>query len=177
MKKTLLICLLPFLTFVACNNQPSKEDSIEKINKLESQVFAQKTAIVNMELANSLVKEYELFAESFKGDSLAPNYLFKAGEILMNIKSSEQAIMCFGKIVKEYPKYGKVGDCVFLQAFIYETQLNNIDQAKGFYEKFLKDYPNHQLADDAKASIDNLGKSLEDIVKGFEEKAAQDSVK
>lgn len=30
------------------------------------------------------------------------------------------------------------------------------------------EFPNHEMADDARASIDNLGKSPEEIIRGFE---------
>jgi TolA-binding protein len=37
------------------------------------------------------------------------------------------------------------------------------------YEAFLKKYPNDDFADDAQFLLKNLGKSPEEIIKGFEQ--------
>ena len=60
--------------------------------------------------------------------------------------------------------------CLFLQGFVYESQLHNIIRAKEAYTEFIRKYPRHQLAKDAQFSIENLGKSDEELIKMFEEK-------
>ena len=59
---------------------------------------------------------------------------------------------------------------MFLQGFIYETQLNDTSKARVIYEQVIQKYPNTQFAIDSKASIDNLGKTPEQLIKEFEAK-------
>jgi hypothetical protein len=64
-----------------------------------------------------------------------------------------------------------------MQAFLYETVLNDKEKAKAKYEEFIKSYPQHPLVSSAKASFDqiNSGMSDEQLIKMFEQK--QDSAK
>ena len=52
--------------------------------------------------------------------------------------------------------------------FVQENYSGNLDEARRIYQLFLMEFPNHEMADDARASIDNLGKSPEEIIRGFE---------
>ena len=50
--------------------------------------------------------------------------------------------------------------------------------AKKYYTLFLQNYPNASMAKDVQFSLQNLGRSADDIVKEFEEKLKlQDSLK
>ena len=51
-----------------------------------------------------------------------------------------------------------------------ETQLNDTSKARVIYEQVIQKYPNTQFAIDSKASIDNLGKTPEQLIKEFEAK-------
>ena len=63
---------------------------------------------------------------------------------------------------------------MFLVAFIYDTYLKQLDQAKTAYEKVIEKYPNHHLTRDAKLSIEHLGMSDEELIKMFEEKQKEE---
>ena len=45
-----------------------------------------------------------------------------------------------------------------------------MEQAKKSYEEFIAAFPNHELAKSANYSLQNLGKSPEDIINSFENK-------
>jgi len=83
---------------------------------------------------------------------------------------SQKAIELFDRLMVEYPDYEKVPECLFMKAFIYDNNLQEYDKAKEVYLEFLEKYPDDEFADDARASINNLGKSLEEIIREFEEK-------
>ena len=88
----------------------------------------------------------------------------------MNLNHSTKAIVYLNRFEKEFQDHNKMPYCIFFQAFIYENQMNNLEKAKLYYQRFINEYPNHELVDDAETSIKNLGRSLEDIIKDFEEK-------
>jgi TolA-binding protein len=103
--------------------------------------------------------------------------LFKAGDFSMGLEKSEQAIMYFDQIIANYPAFEKLPYCLFLKGFIYENQMGNMDQAKEVYLEFLNKYPDHEMAESARFSIKNLGKSPEELIKEFEKNQQTDSVR
>jgi len=115
-----------------------------------------------------MIQAYENFVEAYPQDSLTPEYLYKSSEIAMNLQMAGRAIEGFQKILDNYPDFDKRAFCIFLQAFIYENQMQQYDTAKQLYQEFLEKYPSHDLAEDAMVSIQNMGKSLEELIKSWE---------
>ena len=177
--KQSIIALFLILSFAACNNngpdvtvqdpgKPVRDTLIHNIEMLEQQISTQQT--VDYKFAAELVAAYLDFFNNYPKDALAADYLFKAGEVSMNIKQSEKAIEFLKKLIDLYPNYKKASFALFLEGFIYETQLRDMNKAKEIYTQVIQLYPNTRIADDAKASIANLGKSDEELIKEFEEK-------
>jgi len=158
------------LVLFACS---TKDDSVDMINQLEIDLYSNTEKAFDPEIAENLVTQYEQFVESNPNDSLAASYLFKGAELAMSMSSSEKSIELYNRVYKEYPDYAKAATAVFLIGFVNETQIKNLAEAQKHYRKFIADYPNHNLIDDAKFSLDNLGKSDEDIIKEFEAKLAK----
>ncbi len=126
----------------------------------------------NRDKANNLIGLYIEFADKFQDDSSSGTYLFKAGDMAFRIRQPQQALELFGR-VQRYPANAKAAVALFLQGFINETELNDKVKAKEYYESFLQKYPNHELAKDVRITIQNLGKSDEQLVREFEEKLKQ----
>lgn len=175
MKKYInLFFVLLLISMISCKSEKSvKETEISKIKGLESQIYNDSTHSINHKVVIKLIDAYSHYASEFSDDSLAPKYLFKAGEIAMNTHMGTQSVFYFNKLQNNYPTYKKIPYCIFLQAFVYDSQLKKYDKAKEYYNLFITKYPNNELVKDAKISIKNLGKSLDEIVKEFEEKKAE----
>lgn len=123
-----------------------------------------------LQMANKLVQEYIAYADAHKDSEEAPKYLYDAANLSMNLNNATAALELFNRIIYQYPDFEKVPECMFLMGFIFENNLQNFGKAKELYEMFLAKYPNHDFADDARISIDNMGKPLEELVKEFEAK-------
>ena len=158
------------LVAVSCNVDKEKKTLRSKISELEAFTYSDTTRQLNRDKAMELMQAYTDFADSYPDDSLTAEYLFKGGEIAMNISMPGPAIEYFQRILNRNPKFDKVPYCLFLQAFIYENQLGQLETAKSLYQQFLDLYPDHEMAKDARASIDNMGKSLEELIKEWESK-------
>ena len=162
MKKIIVLLLIAGF-FVGCNsNDPAK-----RIEELEKQVFANEKAIDPV-IASDLVSAYCDYADANPSDAMAPEYLFKAMDVSMNLNEPQRTIYIIDKLLKEYPDYPRTQAALFVKAFIFETKYNNIDMAKKLYEQYLEQYPNGEFANDCRASIENLGLTLEELVKKFE---------
>ena len=164
MKKIIVLLLIAGF-FVGCNsNDPAK-----RIEKLEKQAFSTEKAI-DPKVASDLVAAYCDFADANPEDAMAPEYLFKAMDVSMNLNEPQHTIYIIDKLLKDYPDYPRTQAALFVKAFIFETRYNNLDMAKKLYEQYLSQYPDGEFANDCRASIENLGLSPEELVKKFENK-------
>ncbi|MCB2220126.1 MAG: tetratricopeptide repeat protein [Bacteroidetes bacterium] len=156
------------LIFVACTSP--QEKSKADIKSMEDSLFSDETKMVDRVKAKELITMYVTYADNYPTDPETPATLFKAGDMAMNLNQARQAIQIFDRIMDQYPDYEKTPQCLFLKGYIYENDLNDLNTAKKIYEEFLEKYPDDEFADDAKISIQNLGKSPEELIREFEEK-------
>ncbi len=187
----LFISLIVIFLFNACNNS-SKEnsedegkteyvaiskmsmESLEKEIKKREKALKQDSTKMDKRKAADLMEAYATYAERFSNRANSADRLFKAGELAMGLNHTTTAIKYLTKVYDEYPDYEKRPYSLFLHAFVLENQAQDLEQAKSLYEKFIAEYPTHAMADDAKYSIDNMGKSPEELIREFE---IRDSIK
>lgn len=165
MKKTLLagtfiLALLSLLS--ACKNSTPTE-TIDKA-VAEYQQSAKQTGMPSKGKADTLLQAYQAFVDQNPNDAQTPEYLFKMGEIYQFHQQYDKGIATYQTIIDKYPKYDKAPQAMFLMAFAYENYLKDTNKAKTAYEAFLQKYPTHQLAKDAQFSLDNLGKTPEEVM-------------
>lgn len=146
----------------------AQQEQIAQIKTLEAQIHDAEE--VDNTLANEAIKLYSDFATAFPDDTLAPEYLFKAGEVATAAKKYKRALDFYQVITQKYPQYKHTMQSLYLQGFLFDNFLNDDASAKTVYEEIIAKYPNTTYAKDAKSAIDNLGKSDEQIIKEFEEK-------
>ncbi len=172
--RKLLVVLIIAVAAYSCNNDSKKAvknyDNItmEQINAAEDELFNGDMTVPNVELANELARLYVNYANQNPKDSLAPDLLFKAADISMNMNNPRNTINLFNHIRRNYPDYKNNATILFLTGFVYDDQLKDYESAKKYYTEFLEKYPDNDFADDARISLDNLGKSPEELIKEFE---------
>lgn len=140
----------------------------EKIAEAEKALDLDSMPVPNKDKALSLIKMYMDYADSYKDDTLAPAYLFKAGELYIAAGKFDDAIQTFGR-VQRYPNSNKSGTSLFMQGFVAENHKQDPEQAKVFYQKFLAKYPDHVLANDCRMLLQQLSLSPEALIKMFEQ--------
>ena len=169
MKLYRLTFLLMAVVLITVQCQKNPKANIERLQKQMSAADF-KFDQAGLKVANELVLAYVTYAESIKDSEEAPKYLYEAANLAMNLNNSDQALELFNRIIYQYPDFEKVPECLFLMGYITENNLQNFGKAKEIYEDFIARYPDHEFADDARISIENMGKPLEDLVKEFEAK-------
>ncbi len=171
------ILLFGLCVFFACNSpvtentEPKKlshDELLHKVDSLETKLRSQQQ--MDHQLGADMVLAYANFLNEFPEDEKVVEYLFKAGDVSMNMKEGKQAIDFFAKVHDDHLKSDKAQMALFLQAFIYETQLKDLAKAKSIYFQVIAEYPDTKLASDATASIQNLGKSDDELILEFEKK-------
>lgn len=118
--------------------------------------------------ANTLIDAYNDYIVGNPQGQNAAEYLFKTAEIQRSLKEYPKAVQTFQRILNDYPDYAKRPHSLFLMGFTYENDMRNLNEAKKIYNDFMSKYPSHELAQSVKFSLENLGKSPEDIIKMFE---------
>jgi outer membrane protein assembly factor BamD (BamD/ComL family) len=176
MKKlqNLFLLVICFLLFAGCG--PSKEKMNSKIQELEKQLYSANVGPVDTSKANEMIDLYLDFEKKFPKDTAAAEYLNRAASLAMNTGKAPRSIEIINDIIAKYPDYKKIASCYFLKGFVYDYHLKDINNARKAYQEFIAKFPKDELADDAQISMNNLGKSDEQIIKEFEEKLKQDSL-
>jgi len=166
--KVIFIILGSIILFSSC--QPDEKQLVtQKINNLETRLFETKNGIINNKEAANMIYAYIQFVDAYPADTMSPKYLFKAADVSINTFHSNESIKLFDRLIKEYPNYDKTPHALFLKAFTYENYLGQIDSAKKYYQLFIEKYPQHPFTNDAQLSLQNLGKTPEEVIRGFQE--------
>lgn len=171
--KSSIFLMLSVVLFSSCSGK--KEKLTQEINTLESQLTGNLGDVVDSVAVNKMINLYIEYADLFPDDTTSANYLFKAGDIASKTNKIDQSISIFEKLVTKYPDNRNAPYGLFLQGFIYENQVGDAMKAKPYYEKFLQLYPDHPIAGDVTFSLENLGKTPEELIREFEQNGASDS--
>ncbi|MDZ4667205.1 MAG: tetratricopeptide repeat protein [bacterium] len=166
----LFIAIFLSLTILAACQSP-KEKSLMAIKDLEGNDSA-----FSNELMMQLKTAYVDFALTYPDDEQTPEFMFKAAQRSIVLQQDNEAVDLLLQITSKYPKSNYVEDATFLMAYTYENNLQDLVRAKAAYEEFLKKFPNGELAQDAKISLDNLGKTPEEILPSLNEDSISTSV-
>ncbi len=165
-----LLILALVAALASCGS--SNEKDAAEIQTAEDTLFSTSEGFIDKAKALELVDLYVDYANSYPDDSMAVEYLFKGAEFCLNLGEGQRAITLYNRVIQEYPDFRKVPECLFLKGYVYENYLGDLDNAKAIYLEFIEKYPDNEFADDAEISIQNLGKSPEELIKQFEEQQA-----
>ena len=159
-----------FLLLVAMLLSCGEKISVEKINELESKVFAQGVVII-AENVIQLVDAYLLFAEQNPNDSQSPDFLFKALDVAVgvNAEGPQKAIDIANVLIEKYPDFEMTPMAMFIKGFVYENMIGDLQNAEMTYRHFIEKYPNSPIVEDVKATLENLGLTPEELIRKFEE--------
>ena len=164
-----LVTITLFLT--SCSSP--KEKLSAEIREKEKKLYSDSSSVPSAAEAKEIIALYTRYATEFADDTISASYLFKAGDISSKINETHQAIELFGRMIEKYPDHASTPYALFLQGFIYENQMGDPMKAKPYYEAFLKKYPDHPIAGDVSFSLENLGKTPEQLIREFEARMQQ----
>ncbi|MCU1285858.1 MAG: N-acetylmuramoyl-L-alanine amidase [Acidobacteriales bacterium] len=104
-------------------------------------------------------KVYYTAPNSSKADASAlavGELMVEYGRAFNDEKSFRDAIGQYEFLRREYPGSKRRFEALFTEGEIYRQDLNDSKQAKQIFEEFLKRYPRHELADQAKDAINEM---------------------
>jgi TolA-binding protein len=173
MYKYLIILISISIVLFSCNDDKAKAKLKADIKTEEQKLFSKEGIYKwDSKKADKLIDLYTSYSTKFPKDSTAPEFLFRSAELCVGSQRYKDAIAKYDLIIATYPDYKKTPVCMFLAGFNYENNMYDLKNAKKYYETFIAKYPNDPLVNDVKISLQNLGKSPEEIIKEFEKKNA-----
>lgn len=175
--------------------QPEDVKMRSRIADYQNQLYSKEGAI-DRQTAHMLVRQYLSFIRKYKMNDFSPNYCFEGGKLASTIGESADALEFWLTILEEYPNYRLYPETMLLLAVEYESKMplysaddtendnkkvkrpSKIDrfdlkktdwnkEAEKIFKKFLELYPKHELAEQVKASLQQLGKSPNEVVMSF----------
>lgn len=183
--KKIAVFSIVLLSLVACtsqengdaNNDGSKSAEVQsseqrqvEIQEMEKEISiavkTERTAALD-EKANRLLKRYRDYVSLNPRDSISAEYLFRAADLSVGVGQYEAAIANIDRLHTDFPKFRKSVEMWLFKGFIYETYINNHAKAVSAYTQLIERYPNHRLASDARASIENLTMTEEELIEKF----------
>lgn len=90
-----------------------------------------------------------------------PEELFSLAQQAENDENFEKAIDFYSILLKKYPNNEHNYKAQFMIGFILSEELNEYDKAREAMQKVVDNYPDCDLADDARWMLDHMGEDLE----------------
>jgi TolA-binding protein len=175
--------LLPILTLflslliVACGEKKAdpQTEARNTIEALEQKLMADPATMsgddrLNDSLASNVVKAYLRYVETYPKDSIAPDYLFKAADVMRGQFRWENAIQVLEQLVNQYPTDPRVPNALFFAGFMLHNDLGQHSKATPYLERLIREYPEHRLAQDAVVLLETMHMSEEELIRHLEAK-------
>ena len=186
--KKIFVCFTIFtLIFVtSCYREPNIPPLQEKGKSQTSllQLLQQIDSLSSLgEFDPVITKDYiaqtEEFSEVNPEDPMAAEFLYKGGLLAMTVAKSsrnpeetqqysQKALAIFDNILKIYPDFSGVNNCILNKGVVYDDILHDYDNAEIYYREFMARYPNDTLAIKLEPYLQYLGKSPDEIMASCE---------
>jgi len=147
------------------------EERVAEIDRLSKLSFSDSLSLdFNDEHGEKLLAAYEDYIKFHSFEANSKDYQFYAGELAKKLNKPHIAIKHFNDLIARDEQHEKSGLAYFYKAMIIGDMLHEDELAKSTYQEFIEKYPDHPFVPSAIESIKIQGKSLEDVVAGFEKK-------
>lgn len=140
-------------------------DMSGRIKAMEDSLFSMQ--VFDRRGAQALVDVYGAFAKAHPLDTMTPEYLFRSAGVLKGLGRPEEAMAQYDRIIKDYSGWERLPDTYYMRAFTIDGDLRQKGAAKEAYEEVIDRFPDHPFARDARAMIDNLQYTDEELIERF----------
>ena len=124
MKYLIVISFVVTILFSSCA-ESERTKQYNTIIEMENRLTNDTTMVLNRNVALDLSSKYDQFATDFPKDSLAAKYLFKAGDMTMNLNLGSKAVGYFNRILNNYPEFEKTPESnSMIKIFVNLLSLN-----------------------------------------------------
>ncbi len=144
------IALLAFACSGAQTPKASPTDiqaQLDNLDSLEAQVFPKGIAAgTDTTRGWPYVRAVEAFAQAHPENEVLPTVLMKAAGVANGTNWSNKSIQLWGYMWRRFPDHPRAPEALFYQGFVIDTKFQDYPLAQEYYKRFLRSYPNHELA-------------------------------
>ena len=151
----------------AVTKDTSRQALIQTIKAVETRLKASST--IETYTGNLAIAAYLDYAKYYPADTLSTAFLFNAGGLASSTGQYAKAIDIYNNVVTKYPQSRLVPECLLVEGFIYDNNLQDTAKSRQKYMELVIRFPNDSLATQARQAMKFLGKSADEIGKEFEE--------
>lgn len=158
---TIVACLL-----MACSKPTAEEyfAAAEAFQRTAEAELGSKQSVQDS-LFNIAIFQFEELADEYPGHPLAQASLFRVAELHNNgTRDFPKSIAAYRRLGMTYSETPQAPLSLFMMGFLYNNELKNFDSAGAVYRRFIERFPEHELTSSARAELENLGKSPEEII-------------
>ncbi|MFW6019985.1 MAG: tetratricopeptide repeat protein [Bacteroidales bacterium] len=166
--KLILTTVIALVILGACTSDRSSLKN--EIDQIESNLFEDPKGSMDKDSARLLIDKYVKYAEKNPEDTLALEYMFKAARVEVALGNYKDGLELLTQAEEAYEDEDEIARILLLKGIIFEDNLDNPEKAAENYRKLIDNYPDSEYARDAQHLLDNLGKSLQDMIDEFEKK-------
>lgn len=157
---------------VLITEYPGTVQADKAVKILQNNFFSPEEFMVNLVNDSSspsnlklLISHAIAYAKALSGNERAGYFLYAAAERLRGAGDIYGALILYDMVHTSFrdSPYGPLS--VFISGFLSDTSLKDPVTAETFYTEFIKNYPDHHLADDAKFLLENINKKDEEIIR------------
>jgi hypothetical protein len=146
-------------------NQPWIDSALVRIDRR----LAAQGASLDAALTGQFVEISEAYSTLTKSPDRYADLLIKAAGAAENVGNWNKSVQLYGRVAERLPNAPQSRTALFMQGFVYENDLKDLERARTTYEEFLRRYPQDTAyADDVRMALQHLGKSPEELIKQFE---------
>ena len=115
-------------------------------------------------LVKQFISNATILANKYPENAKAPFYLEVSAQMLWNDQQASFALKKYNQLINQFPDYGNMEKALYHKAVILDLDLRKKESAVKAYQELLERYPESTYKDDAQNRIDNIDKSIEEIV-------------
>lgn len=169
--------LVALAVFVAsCNSAPTPDErakaELDTIARMEAIVFGDSLAPDQLTVAYDLATRMALFADSFPNHPKAGSMLFHSADLCQGLMQGQLSIKRFERFRRSFPNDSLVADALFMEGHVAEAVVRDTAMARKKYTEFLAQYPNHPFAPGAQFSLENMGRTDDELIDALLKKGA-----
>ncbi len=130
-------------------------------NDLEAKIFEYQDSLhraeyeerINLDAMKSAVDVMREHGLKYPKHKKSASYLLKAADYAQGMRNFDQALDILNLIIKNHKGSYERVDALYYKGYIYDRQMKDYPEAIKYYEQFLKEYPNNDLAPQVEAHL------------------------
>lgn len=128
----------------------------EKTDSLALMIYAEAELQQFLNNFDTALAKLDSIDVAFPNNSLTDDVLMAKAKIFLKTNNYPKVVDPLQELISTHPTSIWIDDAIFMLANLYETKLNNVEEAKKLYQKLITDFSESMLTTEARKRYRNL---------------------